>query len=143
MNVNPIKININGVTHEVHVSSINDHSIQLCIDGNFFELQITPSIHNSNHSDDLYHSRDNSKNQPILSFYGSNLNIDAQMPGKVIAVCVQPGELVSVGQLLCTIEAMKMEQNIVSPIDGVIDTIHVKPMESVLSGHTLMTFKQS
>ena len=101
MNVNPIKINIDGVTHEVHVSSINDHSIQLCIDGKFFELQITPSIHNSNHSGDLYHSRDNSKNQPILSFYGSNLNIDAQMPGKVIAVCVQPGELVSVGQLLC------------------------------------------
>ena len=142
MNVNPIKININGVTHEVHVSSINDHSIQLCIDGKFFELQITPSIHNSNHSDDLYHSRDNSKNQPILSFYGSNLNIDAQMPGKVIAVCVQPGELVSVGQLLCTIEAMKMEQTIISPIEGIIDNIYIQPMESVSNGQLLMTFKK-
>ena len=142
MKVNPIKININGVTHEVHVSSINDHSIQLCIDGKFFELQITPSIHNSNHSDDLYHSRDNSKNQPILSFYGSNLNIDAQMPGKVIAVCVQPGELVSVGQLLCTIEAMKMEQTIISPIDSIIDNIYIQPMESVSNGQLLMTFKK-
>ena len=142
MNVNPIKININGVTHEVHVSSINDHSIQLCIDGKFFELQITPSIHNSNHSDDLYHSRDNSKNQPILSFYSSNLNIDAQMPGKVIAVCVQPGELVSVGQLLCTIEAMKMEQTIISPIDSIIDNIYIQPMESVSNGQLLMTFKK-
>ena len=127
-----------------NVSESADDSSPM-IPGNnlIIELQITPSTHNSNHSYDLYHSRDNSKNQPILRFYGGNLNIDAQMPGKVIAVCVQPGELVSAGQLLCTIEAMKMEQNIISPIDGVIDTIHVKPMESVLSGHTLMTFKQS
>ena len=64
------------------------------------------------------------------------------MPGKVIAVCVQPGELVSVGQLLCTIEAMKMEQTIISPIDSIIDNIYIQPMESVSNGQLLMTFKK-
>ena len=69
MNVNPIKININGVTHEVHVSSINDHSIQLCIDGKFFELQITPSIHKKNRLENLL------PEQILLILKGTQANV--------------------------------------------------------------------
>ena len=64
------------------------------------------------------------------------------MSGKVIAIYVQPNDSVSIGQPLCTIEAMKMEQTIISPIDSIIDNIYIQPMESVSNGQLLMTFKK-
>ena len=53
------------------------------------------------------------------------------MPGKVLAILVRPGDRVSAGDDLCVIEAMKMEQSIRAPRDGVVKTVHVQPLDSV------------
>lgn len=45
--------------------------------------------------------------------------VRAPMPGTVIAVRVGDGERVSAGQVLATVEAMKMEHHMLSPGDGV------------------------
>jgi 3-methylcrotonyl-CoA carboxylase alpha subunit len=42
------------------------------------------------------------------------------MPGRVIAVDVELGDKVKKGQQLVVIEAMKMEQGLVAPFEGVI-----------------------
>ena len=44
----------------------------------------------------------------------------APVPGRVVAVHVVEGQLVSAGDALVTMEAMKMEHKIVAPADGVI-----------------------
>ena len=46
--------------------------------------------------------------------------IIAPMPGKVTAVDVAPGDSVTKGQRLLTLEAMKMEHGLVAPFDGVV-----------------------
>jgi len=46
--------------------------------------------------------------------------ITAPMPGKVTAIEVSQGEKVSKGQRLLTLEAMKMEQGLSAPFDGVV-----------------------
>jgi 3-methylcrotonyl-CoA carboxylase alpha subunit len=46
--------------------------------------------------------------------------IVAPMPGKVASVEVSQGEKVAKGQRLLTLEAMKMEQGLVAPFDGVV-----------------------
>ena len=53
------------------------------------------------------------------------------MPGRVISVVVRPGDRVSVGDEVCVVEAMKMEQSVQATQDGVVKTVHVKPMDSV------------
>ena len=57
--------------------------------------------------------------------------IRSPMPGRVLSVSVRPGEAVSVGQELCVVEAMKMEQVISAPRAGVIKAIHVQPLQQV------------
>jgi acetyl-CoA/propionyl-CoA carboxylase biotin carboxyl carrier protein len=47
-------------------------------------------------------------------------DIRTPMPGTVVAVAVRTGESVSAGQLLVTIEAMKMEHKMLSLTDGVV-----------------------
>lgn len=60
------------------------------------------------------------------------------MPGRVLAIRVRPGESVSAGDEVCVVEAMKMEQSIRAPRDGVIKTIHVQPMDSVRANDPLI-----
>ena len=45
---------------------------------------------------------------------------------------------VSVGQEVCVVEAMKMEQSIRSPQNGVVKEIRVQPMDSVRTNDPLM-----
>ena len=51
----------------------------------------------------------------------------APMPGKVTAVDVDPGDTVTKGQRILTLEAMKMEHGLVAPFDGTVAEISVEP----------------
>jgi propionyl-CoA carboxylase alpha chain len=53
------------------------------------------------------------------------------MPGTVISYAVEPGEHVEVGQELCIIEAMKMQNIIRSPREGIIASLHADVGASV------------
>ena len=49
--------------------------------------------------------------------------VSSPLPGTVINVLVKPGESVKTGQILLILEAMKMENEILAPEDGVISSI--------------------
>ena len=57
--------------------------------------------------------------------------IVSPMPGKVIKINVTENQPVKKGDILLVVEAMKMENNIVSPKDGIIEKIQVKPGDMV------------
>jgi len=63
--------------------------------------------------------------------------VKALMPGRVVRVLVNEGDAVEKGRGLLILEAMKMENEIVAPISGVIDRIFVKPGETVDGGAEL------
>lgn len=54
-------------------------------------------------------------------------DILAPIPGTVISVAVAEGQSVSKGQLLVTFEAMKMENEVMAPRDGVVTKVYVGP----------------
>jgi biotin carboxyl carrier protein len=56
---------------------------------------------------------------------GGSLRIKAPMPGKVTKVAVAEGEEVRRNQTLVIVEAMKMENEIKTSIDGVVKKVHV------------------
>ena len=53
-------------------------------------------------------------------------SIRSPMPGRIVAVDVAAGELVTKGQKLVTVEAMKMEHALTAPFDGVIGELRVE-----------------
>lgn len=61
------------------------------------------------------------------------------MQGTLLSVDVNEGDNVSKGQIIAVLEAMKLENEIVSPFDGIIDEILVKSGEIVDNGTSLMT----
>ncbi len=65
--------------------------------------------------------------------------IKAPMPGTIVEVTVQLGESVTRGQVLCILEAMKMENEIVAPRDGTIAAVSVAKGASVNAGDPMIS----
>src|SRR3990172_6966154 len=60
--------------------------------------------------------------------------VSVPMPGKVIAVLVGEGERVEKGQGLVIVEAMKMENEVRSPVAGEVREVRVKPGDVLEAG---------
>ncbi len=58
---------------------------------------------------------------------GNAAHVGAPMPGVVSSVAVKTGDKVKTGDLLLTIEAMKMETGLHAEKDGVVNAVHVQP----------------
>ncbi len=67
--------------------------------------------------------------------------VNAPMPGTILDVKVNVGDTVKKGQTLFILEAMKMENEIPSPADGVISSVDTTKGSSVASGAVLATLK--
>lgn len=65
--------------------------------------------------------------------------VSAPMPGAIVAVNIQRGTHVKAGQVLFVLEAMKMENEIVSPKEGSITSITVTKGSTVDTGAALCT----
>ncbi len=62
----------------------------------------------------------------------------APMPGTVVQVAVNIGDNVAKGQTLLVLEAMKMENEIMAPTDGVVHELNVTQGVSVNAGDILV-----
>lgn len=74
---------------------------------------------------------------PVSS--GDGNAVTAPLPGSVIEVKVNVGDTVKKGQILVLIEAMKMENEIVAPADGVVKAVHTTKGSTVATGTPLVT----
>ncbi len=66
-------------------------------------------------------------------------SIDAPMPGTILDIKVKAGDSVKKNDVLMVLEAMKMENEIVAPRDGVIAAVCVSKGEAVNSGSALIS----
>ena len=75
---------------------------------------------------------------PAAAPAAGSTNVEAPMPGKILDIKVAAGQAVSYGQVLLTMEAMKMETEIVAPADGTVASILVKNGDMVETGTALV-----
>lgn len=67
--------------------------------------------------------------------------LEAPLRGSILSVLVKPGERVKTGQVLITLEALKLENEISAPCDAVVEKVLVNPGDQVDLGDTLLTYK--
>ncbi len=67
------------------------------------------------------------------------VTVKAPMPGNIIKVNVKTGDSVKKGDILCILEAMKMENEICAPSDGVIAGVNVVQGASVQTDDVLLS----
>ncbi len=76
---------------------------------------------------------------PSAPVKGEGESVSAPMSGTILDVKVNTGDTVTRGQVIMVLEAMKMENDIVSPCDGKVTSILVKKGDSVKPSDTLAT----
>jgi biotin carboxyl carrier protein len=60
------------------------------------------------------------------------------LPGTVYDIKVKPGEKIATGQVVLVIEAMKMENEVCAPCDGVVRAVHIVAGELVAGQKVLL-----
>lgn len=63
------------------------------------------------------------------------------MPGSILSVNVSVGDTVKKGQVICILEAMKMENEIMAPVDGKITFLGVSQGAAVETGTPICTIE--
>jgi len=67
--------------------------------------------------------------------------VKAPMPGKIIKVVAAAGQAVKKGDVLMILEAMKMQNDIVSPVDGVVKSLNAVADQGVKTNEILAVIK--
>ena len=116
---------MNHKSHGVQISSVGDSTYEVKNKGDYFQVQVIDELKK------LRLSRTSSKT------VGRQV-IQAQMPGVIQKVYVKVGDEVKAGDPLCVLVAMKMENEIRTPIDGVVKEVYVNETDKVSVGDKML-----
>ena len=83
----------------------------------------------------------NNANRTALDTNQNGTTVKAPIPGKIVTVNVQEGQLIKEGDTLMILEAMKMENNIQMPQDGIIKKILIAKGNQVKANELLVKFE--
>lgn len=72
----------------------------------------------------------------------ASLNIEAPMPGKIIEIMAEEGADINAGEPLLILEAMKMQNEISCPVDGVIKKVIIRQNDNVMKDDLLIEIEK-
>ena len=129
-----VRIRVEGKWYTVEVDDLSRSPIEVRVDGESISVDVPglPIVSHVQEQSIAPESVQDGAGQIIDN------TIRSPMPGRVVAIKVKRGKSVSVGDEVCVIEAMKMEQSIRTMIDGKVSKIHVKPTQQVESDDPLI-----
>lgn len=115
-------LNVNGKIYDIIINS-NSRSFSVYVNGKSFEIEKKSA------SQILKGKGDRLRKRDIKTF----------MPGRIIKILVEEGDIVDEGQAVLILEAMKMQNEIKSPQSGKISRIGPEAGESVETGALLFS----
>ncbi len=135
-----IKVEIEGKIYNVTIKDIHSNPVQAEVDGKLY--QVYPEAQGAAvrpAAPQVVAASAPAPAAPAAS--ASGLTLNAPLPGVIVAIDVEAGQSVKVGQQVCTLEAMKMKNAIRSDRDGVIARVNVSAGDSVKHNQPLFTFE--
>lgn len=128
-------ISVSGKEYEVEVRDRIGSTLRFLVEGREYSVDIRP--------DQVARSsaKQPSKVAPKQRQSSSVTEVQAPIPGIVSEVKVVQGSVVSTGDVLVVVEAMKMENPIRAPRTGTIKILHVSKGQEVPVGAPLVTFE--
>lgn len=124
------KIKLNGKEYEVEMEEIGAPQQQI------ISSPVAPSQAEPVSSNVEAQTSAPQSNEPV-----EGQEVCAPMPGNILDVMVKVGDSVGENQNLLILEAMKMENNIVSPRSGIVAAVNVQKGENVDVGTVMIVIK--
>jgi biotin carboxyl carrier protein len=141
LNGDGIPVQIDGQQIRVHLP---DGGLQaggfgwVLVDGRLFEVQVDPYLQWIKDGSGLHTIQVHVEQPGSYAPHGTCGLVKAPIPGQVTRVLVQPGQKVEACQPLLILEAMKMENELRSPLTGVVKQVSVTSGQDVARGDLLV-----
>ncbi|MBI3890900.1 MAG: biotin/lipoyl-binding protein [Candidatus Wallbacteria bacterium] len=126
-----LSILVDGVSYKVHFLRQDGRTI-VCVRGEYYDLEVLDEREKS--------MRESDHGKPRDETAGAS-KVRSRIPGKVVAVLVQPGSRVAAGEKLLVLEAMKMENEIRAAAPGVVKRLLVSAGDTVETNALLVEFE--
>lgn len=138
------KFKINGNAYDVAINSVEGQTASVTVNGTPYtvELEETPAAPVQAVPVQVAPVQPAPvqaapKAAPAAS--GTGKAVTSPLPGVIIAIKVNVGDVVKAGQEVAVLEAMKMENSIEATQDGTVTAINVAKGDSVLEGAPIVT----
>lgn len=118
------KVKVGGKIYEVELESVTENSEKIVADAPKAEAPKAeaPKVEEA----------------PKVQTNGEGEALKAPMQGTILSINVKVGDAVKRGQTCVVLEAMKLENDIVAPVDGVVKEILVSKGQSVNNQETIL-----
>ena len=139
------EISINGKPYKIKLIWQDDFQLSVEINGKSFNATVV-AIKNSLHAffqGQHYYFDITDPHAINIDPFEAETHLGSPMPGSIIEVLIKPNQSVKKGDILITLEAMKMEHKILAPADGKIKAICCQPGDSVVEGVNLIEFEKN
>lgn len=116
---------LNHRSHGVQISNIDDSKYEVKNRGDLFQVSVIDEL----------------KKMRLARTHAATVGrqvITAQMPGVILKVYVKEGDTVKAGDPLCVLVAMKMENEIRSPIDGTVKEVFIQAADKMAVNDKMM-----
>ena len=133
------KFTISGNSYEVEVRDFDTNTVEVEVNGTTYSVDIHREVKKTKtptlvRAEVVNVGKENIEKKDK----GTAVPVTAPLPGTIMEVFVKPGDVVKKGQKLVMMEAMKMENQVLSEKDGVVETVKVSSGTTVLQGDVLI-----
>lgn len=139
------KYKINGIKFTVGVGDVTDNQVRVEVNGTPYMVELDkapaqkPALSQSGKTN-MGQKKEVSESvvakAPVAS--GSPKAVKSPLPGTIMSISVKVGDTVNVGDTVCVLEAMKMENDVHTNKGGVVKQILVNVGDAVLEETDLM-----
>jgi glutaconyl-CoA/methylmalonyl-CoA decarboxylase subunit gamma len=130
-------LTIRGNSYQVKIKSIDDLKAVVEINGSSYEVILEREIQ-ATKTPKLMRSATIATPPKSMAPATGLKKVQAPLPGLIGKINVRENDIVKVGDVLFTLEAMKMENNILAEKNGAIKSIRIKEGDTVLQGDLMM-----
>jgi len=140
------KYKINGNTYKVGVGDLNDHVVEVEVNGVPYKVEMdqTKVVSKVVSAPRAAAAPRTASGEKVIAKATSNAGgetVKAPLPGVVLSIPVKVGDTVKAADTVLVLEAMKMENAIHAGRDGRVASINVNAGDSVLEGAVLITLE--
>jgi len=134
----PFRIKIDGKTYQICIEKIErDSPFGMKVEEASFKTEVKLPAIKASATTSASTSTVTTARKGVIQKEVAEGAVTAPMTGKIVLVKVKEGEQVKQNQVLCVIEAMKMENEITAPKAGVVREVKVSEGASVSEGEAL------
>ena len=127
------KFTIDGKQINAAVNELEDNFAEVTINGKTYKVELEKE-----EAPAAAVRRPAAPAAPAAAAPAGMMTVKSPLPGSIVKVLVKAGQAVKKGDVLLTMESMKMENNVAAEADGTVKAVYVEPGKTVMQDDKLL-----